>query len=1074
VVEFPWARHDSWFSRDFEDLVVFDAISSNKLAVGRRYEVSWRAVDHMCVRVATEALGRIDLLSGLVAIAIDEVRHKKGQRYLTVVCDHLTGRVIWAQKGRTKDTVNSFFDALGVEQAAELQFVTCDGAEWIRSVVAKRSPGALICLDTFHPSCSSRARRGVTAAASACIASAQILVELQPNAIPAVLRLVRAAVGPIVGEEGSWDVQPVERTHVAAKSSVSSRVAVTGSDGACRLHRRRQFRATRGHVRVTPLKIVLLTLVTLAVNLVMADAAGAAIVTSEASLVSGQLTIVGSGAVPHSGVTVDDGPLFGLADAKGDFTITASDFSEPSCVATLDDGSVTVEVTLSGCTPTISPPPPPPPPPSVTGPAPGASTTEPVTLSWQPPVSSPGVSFRWQVSSKPRFAPLVLTATTDPRIKSAVLSGLTPGTYFWRVQSVESPPELYNTMHGDWTSWRKLVITGVAPGTPGTPAFLAPQPGAAYHPTETFHLSWTATTDSTSYLLQMARKADFAPGALLIDVVEHSTVASAPLFEFQTPLFVRVFGVNAQGVLSVPSTTLPLRITYKAPIPAAPTLVSPADKATVTLPVTLDWSPDPNPQVEGYELEINSNPNFSGGCGDIEECVTGLSQPQDTLFSLPSGVHFWRVQSSHGLAGPDRGAVTAWSAARSFTVSGAPPQVEGLTIDVYTGGGTFLRSHTHVFSGANEDNEAFGIVQLTTPAPAGGTTIALATSNPKAAAVPPSIAIPAGQAQGSFTIQPLQVARPATLSLSATLAGLAVTAPLTVDPASLNQVFIESNEQEDGKYVPNFISGGTDVVSTVLFNGNAPNRSLITMASNSPAASVPASVTATGQLVSFTLTTRPVTTSTPVVLTATWRARTVSVKLTLQPPPTLIAPAPGVSFADGRVVILRWHTPTGLSSQLQVADNPAFTNPIVDFDTDTSQAQALMSLPDGRLYWRVLGVDIYGNEGPPPAARTFTVRPPTGPLPAPVLNLPENGATVTAGQQVNFLWQVVHGAFSYELQVSASSTFDPPLVLDNTLTTHELDTAKLPVGALFWRVRAIDSNGQGPWSPVFQLTVASG
>jgi hypothetical protein len=501
----------------------------------------------------------------------------------------------------------------------------------------------------------------------------------------------------------------------------------------------------------------------------------------------------------------------------------------------------------------------------------------------------------------------------------------------------------------------------------------------------------------------MASKADFAPGTLLIDVAEHSTVASAPLFDFQTPLFVRVFGVNAQGVLSLPSTTLPLRITYKAPIPAAPTLVSPADKAIVTLPVTLKWTPDPNPQVEGYQLEINSNPSFSGGCGGVEECVTGLSQPLDTLFSLPSGVHFWRVQSSHGLAGPDRGAVTAWSAARSFTVSDAPPQVESLTIDVFTGGQTFLRSHTHVFSGTNEDNEAFGIVQLTTPAPAGGSTIALSSSNPKAATVPPSIRIPAGQAQGSFTIQPLQVARPVKLTLGGTLAGHAVTAPLTVDPASLNQVFIESNEQEDGGYVPNFFSGGTDVVSTLLFNGNAPSGSVITLASSSPAASVPARVTATGQLASFTITTRQVTASTPVVLTATWRARTVSVKMTLQPPPTLIAPAPGVSFAAGRVVILRWHTPAGLSSQLQVADNPAFTNPIADFDTDTSQAWALMSLPGGRLYWRVLGVDIYGNEGPPPATHTFTVRPPTGPLPAPVPNLPEKGATVTAGQQVNFL-----------------------------------------------------------------------
>ena len=150
VAAVPWARHDSAFTRAFEDLVVHDAIVGNKQAAADRYGISWRAVNNMCVRVATEVLGRVDLLDGLVAIAIDEVKYKKGHKYLTVVCDHFTGRVIWAAKGRSKETVNQFFDALAKERAAALQFVTCDGAEWIRTVVAVRAPDAVVCLDTFH------------------------------------------------------------------------------------------------------------------------------------------------------------------------------------------------------------------------------------------------------------------------------------------------------------------------------------------------------------------------------------------------------------------------------------------------------------------------------------------------------------------------------------------------------------------------------------------------------------------------------------------------------------------------------------------------------------------------------------------------------------------------------------------------------------------------------------------------------------------------------------------------------------------------------------------------------------
>ena len=78
VAVVAWARHDSAFSRAFEDLVVHDAVVDNKTAAADRYGISWRAVNNMCVRLATEALGRVDLLDGLVAVAIDEVKYEKG------------------------------------------------------------------------------------------------------------------------------------------------------------------------------------------------------------------------------------------------------------------------------------------------------------------------------------------------------------------------------------------------------------------------------------------------------------------------------------------------------------------------------------------------------------------------------------------------------------------------------------------------------------------------------------------------------------------------------------------------------------------------------------------------------------------------------------------------------------------------------------------------------------------------------------------------------------------------------------------------------------------------------------
>jgi hypothetical protein len=376
-----------------------------------------------------------------------------------------------------------------------------------------------------------------------------------------------------------------------------------------------------------------------------------------------------------------------------------------------------------------------------------------------------------------------------------------------------------------------------------------------------------------------------------------------------------------------------------------------------------------------------------------------------------------------------------------------------------------------VFSGTNEDNEAFGIVQLTSPAPSGGETVTLTSSNPKAAAVPASVVVPAGQGQKSFTIRPLQVLSPASLMLSAAIGGQSASAPLTVDPASLMQIDIAA-----GPPTPNVFTGGTPEIGSILTNGVAPVGNTFNLSSNSPAATVPATVDVLpGQLPTFSITTQQVTTTTPVVITATWRGRSIKVNMTLQPPPSLQAPATGASFPTGQVVIFRWHTPHGLSSQLQVADNPSFSNPVVDLNTDTAQAWAVMSLPSGKLYWRVLGVDAYGVEGPQPAVRTFTIKPPSGPLPAPVPEFPANGATVTAGQQVSFFWQPVNGAASYELQVANNASFTPPLVLDRKPSGNQVNTSTLPVGSLFWRVRALDSLGNpGAWSVTFQLTVASG
>jgi transposase len=89
-------------------------------------------------------------LPGLRRIGIDEISHRKGQRYLTIVVCHDTGRLVWAAAGRDRKTVEAFLDQLGEQRCKQITLVSCDMAGWISGPVAERLPDAVRCVDPFH------------------------------------------------------------------------------------------------------------------------------------------------------------------------------------------------------------------------------------------------------------------------------------------------------------------------------------------------------------------------------------------------------------------------------------------------------------------------------------------------------------------------------------------------------------------------------------------------------------------------------------------------------------------------------------------------------------------------------------------------------------------------------------------------------------------------------------------------------------------------------------------------------------------------------------------------------------
>ncbi|HZM80477.1 MAG TPA: hypothetical protein VFC19_32475 [Candidatus Limnocylindrales bacterium] len=92
-------------------------------------------------------------------------------------------------------------------------------------------------------------------------------------------------------------------------------------------------------------------------------------------------------------------------------------------------------------------------------------------------------------------------------------------------------------------------------------------------------------------------------------------------------------------------------------IPVAPALVSPADGATVTQPVTFDWS-----DVTGaasYTLQIDNGDTFSAPF-TVEVTV---ATSQYTASGLPTQRMWWRVRANVSGGTPGN-----WSGARRFEI----------------------------------------------------------------------------------------------------------------------------------------------------------------------------------------------------------------------------------------------------------------------------------------------------------------------------------------------------------------------------------------------------------------------
>jgi hypothetical protein len=197
--------------------------------------------------------------------------------------------------------------------------------------------------------------------------------------------------------------------------------------------------------------------------------------------------------------------------------------------------------------------------------------------------------------------------------------------------------------------------------------------------------------------------------------------------------------------------------------PPAPVLNSPASGATVSQPVTFDWS-DVTGAVS-YRIQIDDESRFSSP--QVASATVNVSV--FTSNSLPAKRLWWRVQgvNSAGVSGP-------WSAARSFTPQSTSPQPSSPTLSA------LALSPPSVVGG----NSSQAIVTLTGAAPSGGATVTLASNNTSAATVPASVTVTAGATSANFTVTTKSVTASTAVMITASFGGVSRTATLTVTPPS--------------------------------------------------------------------------------------------------------------------------------------------------------------------------------------------------------------------------------------------------------------------------------------------------
>lgn len=146
----PWARPGARHTRDFEDTLLWLAKRSDRTTVATLLRCSWKTVTAIINRTVAHMLATTVATATPTRIGVDEICYRHPHKYLTVIGDHDTGKVVHIEPGRSTDSLTNFYATQTDSELKAITAVSMDGARAWRQPTQQWAPSARICLDPFH------------------------------------------------------------------------------------------------------------------------------------------------------------------------------------------------------------------------------------------------------------------------------------------------------------------------------------------------------------------------------------------------------------------------------------------------------------------------------------------------------------------------------------------------------------------------------------------------------------------------------------------------------------------------------------------------------------------------------------------------------------------------------------------------------------------------------------------------------------------------------------------------------------------------------------------------------------